>query len=125
MPLTTIGGSKTTYDDLRMLIAHGVNLADKQTANYNNCNFAIFRELLSFMEGQPITGSDDQRAIKSATFYINYMNQHVFQPLGVPFRACKPLAGTNDILSYPFPAGSTKNPTGAIGRYLAAVVVGC
>jgi hypothetical protein len=90
-----------------MLVANGVLLADKQMASYNNCNFAIFRELLPFMEGQQVTGSDDERAKGSANFYIDYVNQHVFQPLGVSSRACKPPTGTNDILSYPFPSGST------------------
>jgi len=55
------GGDKVTYEDIREQIAAGVQLANK-TPLYNNCNFAIFRELLPFMEGSSITGSDSQRA---------------------------------------------------------------
>jgi hypothetical protein len=88
------------------LIALGVKLADKPVATYNNCNFAIFRELLPFMEGHPITGSDVERAEASSTFYIAYMNQHVFQPVGIPQRECKPPSTTNDIFSYSSVLGS-------------------
>jgi len=97
---------RPTYADLKTLIATGVTLADKAVASYNNCNFAIFRELLPFMEGHPITGSDDERAEASAAFYIAYMNQHVFQPVGIPQRECKPPSTTNDILSYSSVLGS-------------------
>jgi len=97
---------RPTYADLKALIAAGVTLADKKVAVYNNCNFAIFREMLPFMEGHPITGSDDQRAEASSTFYINYMNQHVFQPVGIPQRQCKPPDASNVILSYSSALGS-------------------
>ena len=35
------------------------------------------------------------------------MNTNVFQPVSVPLSACKPPSGTNHILSYPYPAGTT------------------
>ncbi len=91
---------RPTYAELKTLIADGVTLADKAVASYNNCNFAIFRELLPFMEGHPITGTDDERAEASSAFYIAYMNQHVFQPVGIPQRECKPPSTTNVIFSY-------------------------
>src|SRR5260370_5968751 len=103
------GGSNTTYSVLKTIIANGVHLADKMVASYNNCNFALFRELLSPMEGNAIGNLPDLlRAAASADFYINYMNQNVFAPVGIQTRACMP---TNDpvfaMLSYPFPAGLT------------------
>ncbi len=91
---------RPTYAELKTLIADGVTLADKAVASYNNCNFAIFRELLPFMEGHPITGTDDERAEASSAFYIAYMNQHVFQPVGIPQRECKPPSTTDVIFSY-------------------------
>lgn len=97
---------RPTYADLKALIANGVTLADKAVASYNNCNFAIFREMLPFMEGHPITGSDDERAEASSDFYMSYMNQHVFQPVGIPQRECKAPSTTNDILSYSDRLGS-------------------
>jgi hypothetical protein len=103
-------GSNTTYAILKEQIANGVQLADKATGTYNNCNFAIFRELLPFMEGSNPSGSDAQRAAASAAFYINYMDQNVFQPVGVTGADCKPPAQLNPafapVLTYPFPAGT-------------------
>jgi hypothetical protein len=102
------GGSNTTYAVLKQQIADGVALSDKQTASYNNCNFAVFRELLPFMEGQvynPFFSGPADRW--SANFYVNYMNQHVFAPVGIPARTCAPPPNTYwNILSYPNPAGN-------------------
>jgi hypothetical protein len=100
-------GSNTTYSVLQTQIADGVKLTDKTVASYNNCNFAIFRELLPFMEGSSFSGPASSRAAWSANFYINYMNQHIFQPVGISTRACKPPTDTNYVvLSYPNPAAS-------------------
>ncbi len=101
-------GSVTNFAVLKQVIATGVTMADKATPDYNNCNFAIFRELLPFMEGNTYSGQNDDnaRAAWSADFYINYMNQHVFKPLGLGERACKP-DPNNVALSYPYPPGST------------------
>jgi len=101
-------GSNTTYAVLKQQIADGVQLSNKRKS-YNNCNFAIFRELLPFMEGSGPTGTDSQRADASATFYINYMKQHVFEPVGVSDASCTPPGAGGaifPILSYPFPTGS-------------------
>jgi hypothetical protein len=54
--------------------------------------------------------TDVQRPPQSAAFYIDYMNENVFRPIGVTWRGCippLPELGTADILSYPFPAGTT------------------
>jgi CubicO group peptidase (beta-lactamase class C family) len=103
----------TSYNSLKQMIANGVVLADKATAQYNNCNFAIFRELLPYMEGKGPPDKDKDaadRAKKTAAFYIDYMNQHVFTPVGVTNADCKPPASFSSafapVLSYPFPAGS-------------------
>jgi len=105
------GGSNTTYAVLKAQIAAGVKKSDmadqngNPVHNYNNCNFAIFRELLPQMEGFPIPGPTDTfRAIQSAAFYLTYMNQHVFRPVGVPNRACKAPKTSNDMPEYRFPA---------------------
>jgi hypothetical protein len=95
--------NRTTYAILRRQIENGVELADKEVASYNNCNFAIFRELLPFMEGHSIDGSDQARAAASATFYISYINQHVFRAIGVGTRECKPTSPDSQILTYPSP----------------------
>jgi hypothetical protein len=106
---TPCGGSSTTYAILKGLVAAGVQAANINQPSYNNCNFAIFRELLPALSGQPINNIADGplRAQKSADMYIAYMNKQVFAPVGIPDSACKPPAGWNVILSYPYPAGST------------------
>jgi len=116
------GGSNTTYAILKQQIASGVKKSDMVDSSgnrvhaYNNCNFAIFRELLPQMERRSIRLQPESvRAAQSAAFYIAYMNEHVFKPVGVPTRACRPPKGPNNMgtyrypamLSYPFPAGTT------------------
>jgi CubicO group peptidase (beta-lactamase class C family) len=72
----------------------------------------MLRELLPQIEGFPIgtvpdslPGGVNPRAQLSAGFYIDYVNQNVFGPAGVPgLRNCKPT--TNSLLkmlSYPSP----------------------
>jgi|SRR5271166_1748266 len=97
------------YSDLKTIVATGVNFRDIGDPKYGNCNFALLRELMPALQGQSLNNYPDgqQRAQKSSDMYISYVNAHVFQPVGVSARQCKPPSGTNDILSYPFPAGST------------------
>jgi hypothetical protein len=103
----------TAYSDLKAQIRKGVDTTLIGKAQYCNGNFAIFREILPVMEGQIIPPETDPfgnpiRAGSSAAFYINYVNQHVFAPLQIPARDCKPPpSGTDYILSYPLPAGSS------------------
>ncbi len=103
-------GDKTTYDVLKLQIMIGVLLSDKATPQYNNCNFAIFRELIPVMEGGTVRDAvvampGFARGILSAGFYIDYMNKHVFNPLGLSDQKCYPDSG--GALSYPFPTGAT------------------
>jgi hypothetical protein len=72
-------------------------------AAYGNCNFALLRELMPALLGTSVgSGSDTQRAQNSMNLYTEYMNQHVFAPLGIPARYCKPPLTSQQILSYPF-----------------------
>ncbi len=103
-------GSNTTYAVLQQQIQNGVNLPDKQVAKYNNLNFAIFRELLPFMEGFNDPGPAT-RPDATAAFYINYMNQHVFQPLGIANAGCDAAAVSHPLLTYPIPPIGAANGT--------------
>ena len=105
--------NETGYDKIKAQIIAGVELTDK-TPSYNNCNFVIFRDLLPVMEGIPnnlLADSQNERGVADANFYISYMNQHVFSPVGIQTRGCMlttpPIDPTFLMLSYPFPAGST------------------
>lgn len=93
-----------TYDGLRQEVQHGVQLADQEKAVYNNLNFALFRVLLPFMEGFSDPGAAS-RAEATANFYVSYMQQHVFQPVGVMDADCKPGPGSDTALHYRFPPG--------------------
>ncbi len=95
-------GANTTYAVLKQQITNGVLLSDKAVPQYNNLNFAIFRELLPFMEGFNDPGPAN-RPIATATFYIDYMRQQVFEPLGISGTDCKPAANSHPVLSYPPP----------------------
>src|SRR5215470_11590293 len=103
---------------LQQLIATDIDSTYKASCQglghgcYNNLNFAIFRVLLAFMEGF----SDPGPALRSSVidaFYIQYMRQNVFTPLGIS-TDCKPVPGSNPKLSYHFPlvAGEHGNDWG-------------
>ena len=87
------------YALIKTQITTGVLLRNKETPSYNNCNFAIFRELLPFMEGHPVSGSDSSRARQSADFYIDYMNSHVFRKAGVLAQALPRKGAARVVLS--------------------------
>lgn len=99
--------SPTDYASLQAQIATGVMTPNKTQAMYNNLNFAIFRVLLPYMEGFNDPGAATRDAVTS-TFYVNYIRQNVLEPAGITGADCKPPAGTQKILSYPLPPGSTK-----------------
>jgi len=102
-------GNGITYSALEALVAGGVSSANIGKPDYGNCNFDLLRELMPALLHQPLTNYPDgpQRAQQSSALYINYMNENVFQPVSVPLSACKPPVGSNHILSYPYPAGTT------------------
>jgi hypothetical protein len=93
----------TGYDDLRTLIAQGINLSNK-VYHYQNHNFALFRILIPYLNGFDDTGVTDIGAATSQQ-YLAYMNSVYGSYFNV---TCDPNAnaGTH-ILSYPYPAGSS------------------
>jgi CubicO group peptidase (beta-lactamase class C family) len=97
------------YDGLEAMVAHGVSASNIGAGDYGNCNFALLRELMPKLQGHDLSGyaNGPGRAQESSAEYIDYLNAHVFQPVGVPQRQCRPSNPTNVVLSYPFPPGST------------------
>ncbi len=63
----------TSYDDLRTLIAQGINLSDK-VYHYQNQNFALFRILIPYLNRFDDTGVADIGAATSQR-YLEYMNR--------------------------------------------------
>jgi CubicO group peptidase (beta-lactamase class C family) len=109
------GGDDTMYGVLKNIIQNGVSKTHETDApNYSNCNFAMFRELLFIMETKSQLADGPARAAASAKFYVDYMNQHVFAPVGVQPVTCAP---DPDLLfaalSYPFPPGNRPGWNGA------------
>ena len=102
-------GAGITYSALKTLVAGGVTAANIGQPSYGNCNFALLRELMPALQGKSLSGYADgaARAQQSSSMYIDYVNANVFQPAGIGLSACKPPSGTNDILSYANPAGTT------------------
>jgi hypothetical protein len=54
----------------------------------------------------------DASGCVSANFYIKYLQQNVFQPIGVTGADCKPAANSHPALYYPFPPGTTPGNEG-------------
>ena len=117
------------YDSLKKMVGGSFVPPSSRTQNeYGNCNFALFRELLPVMlgNGPSLNGVADgpTRATASANLYVSYMDQHVFQPLGVPTRGggsamCSPPGpGLFTMLSYPLPAGTTLD---RLGKHVPSV----
>jgi len=79
-------------------VAAGVRAEDQQTAVYNNLNFAIFRDLLPFMEGRPDPGPAE-RAAAADRFFVHTVQQEVLQPSGVTDAVCAPV--DDGLLLYP------------------------
>jgi CubicO group peptidase (beta-lactamase class C family) len=88
-----------TYAGLQWMVQQGISLPTSYF--YSNCNFALFRVLLPQMLGN-IQNTGDPAA-DTAQAYVQYMQQAVFQPLGITDAQCGPEG--NMIYSYPNPAG--------------------
>jgi len=97
----------TSYADLRRQIADGVALADKRKVVYNNKNFALFRVILPYLNGFE-DAAPERRDAATARTYIEYMQKHVFEPLGIEHADCKPSAADPPALYYPVPAGPAR-----------------
>jgi CubicO group peptidase (beta-lactamase class C family) len=94
-----------TYDNLRKMIAKGVNLADK-VAFYDNANYCLFRIIIPYLKGGYAPPTKDKATHVSSAF-LDYMNTRVFGPAGIGTVALKP-SDTEPTLCYPFPAASVK-----------------
>ena len=111
-------GGNINYTGVKTMIAGGLMVPPSQVTQneYGNCNFAIPRELLPVIlgNGPMLNGLADgpTRAMASASLFISYMDQNVFQPVGLPTRGggstqCSPPpSGPLAMLSYPLPAGT-------------------
>ncbi len=102
-----------TDNAAREQIRQGIQLVDKQVADYNNINFTIFRDMLPFMEGVPDPGPA-ARAAAANRFFITYVQRQVFDPVGVKDARCGPVRDA--MLMYPPPdAGKARGRPAPVG----------
>jgi CubicO group peptidase (beta-lactamase class C family) len=81
----------------------GVMPADKPTADYNNINFIIFRDILPILDGNADPGPQ-QRIQAANAYFIDYLQRHVFAPAEVTDARCAEVADA--ALFYPPPEQS-------------------
>jgi CubicO group peptidase (beta-lactamase class C family) len=101
--------NQVDYQGVEADVAAGVDASNIGVPDYGNCNFALLRELMPALMRVDLLGyaNGEARAAQSSALYISYMNSHVYSPVGISTVSCTPPAvGVNQILDYPFPAGS-------------------
>jgi Beta-lactamase len=103
------GNGTWTYSDVQSLVALGVTSSNIRVPQYGNCNFSLLRELVAVLSGQAAITSlpPASRGAASSAQYVKYLNSNVFSAVGLSSRACNPPAAGLEMLSYPFPAGTT------------------
>lgn len=89
------------YDNVKTLMQHSINLADK-VQDYENVNYAVLRILVASLDGY----SDwvNNPGPNTAARFIQYVNARVLNPLGIYNVQYKP-AATAPTLFYPNPPG--------------------
>jgi CubicO group peptidase (beta-lactamase class C family) len=87
----------------REQIAQGVENTAHGSFDYNNINFTIFRDLLSYLEGQPDPGPA-LRIQAADRFFLDTIQQQVFSPAGVHDAFCGP--APDGLLTYRAPSGT-------------------
>jgi CubicO group peptidase (beta-lactamase class C family) len=97
----------------RKQVATGVLAADRAQADYNNLDFAIFRDLLPAMLGVADPGPATRSKAADALF-VDYVRRHVFEPAGVDDARCAPVAGA--ALAYPPVQGTDRAVHGQEAR---------
>lgn len=89
----------------------GITAADKPAADYNNINFTIFRDVLPILDGVADPGPR-QRTQAADAYFMDYLQRHVFGPVGVTDAKCAEVADA--ALFYPPP----KDSAGVHGQQL-------
>jgi CubicO group peptidase (beta-lactamase class C family) len=90
------------YSHMQTLMEHPINLADK-VPEYENVNYSLLRILVASLDG--MSSWNVSPGPLSAARFINYVNDHIFAPLGIEDVAYQPEA-TAPTLFYPEPPGN-------------------
>ena len=100
------GGAKT-YDELRIMVEHGIQLADK-VSNYENCNYALARIVVAYLNGNNENVANQGK--ETSENFIGYVQENIFDRLGIPDVDWKPEA-VSPSLFYPTPPGNSPGTT--------------
>jgi CubicO group peptidase (beta-lactamase class C family) len=81
-------GGAIKYDDLKAMVEAGIDPANQAVREYENCNYGLARIVLAMMSGLEI-GDDDPEEATAARFR-SYIQDHVFDEMGIPGVEWKP-----------------------------------
>lgn len=104
-------GGNSAYSNLKAQVEGGVTAVNYGQPNYDNNNFAIFRVILPFMDGWTDPGAATRDAA-STTWYVNYMQDNVFLPVGVNDATTKPNTGNHGYWYSTNPSASSAGDDG-------------
>lgn len=98
-------GKEVTFGNLKECVAAGVILSDKNTQQYNNSNFALFRFIIPRLDGfkDNLLADDAATSAQYASRYASYVQRNIFAPVGLTGIELKPIA-VNPALAYQFPS---------------------
>ena len=99
--LRNADGGGYLYSNIKTLMEHEIDMADK-TPKYANINYALLRVLVASLDGFTDWQNNGDG---SAARFIDYVNDHIFAPLGI-YNVAYKATGTAPTLFYPNPPGS-------------------
>ncbi len=105
----TYGSGYDTYAGLKAIVAAGVNEADKGY-DYENVNYALARILVAYLDGYQGSFLSVLEPVATAQRFNDYLNKHIFGPIGVTPVLCKP-DENEETRFYPYPAGNSQGTT--------------
>jgi CubicO group peptidase (beta-lactamase class C family) len=93
---------EVTYEQLKQCMTVETNPEDRNVYKYQNGNFALFRILLVRMRSPNFQPPPRAPHPAYGQLYIDYVQQNLFTPIGLPQIYCKPTARF-PALTYQFP----------------------
>jgi CubicO group peptidase (beta-lactamase class C family) len=98
-------GYEVTYEQLKQCMSVETNPDDKNHYKYQNSNFALFRILFVRMRLPNFQPPPRAPHPSYGQLYIDYVQQNLFMPIGLPQIYCKPTVA-HPALTYQFPGPS-------------------
>ncbi len=102
--LRKMEGQQYTYDGMKELVENGIKMENKND-HYDNTNYALLRILVASLDGY--SNWTTNPGLGTATHFINYVNTHIFNPLGI-YDVKYKATGSAPTLFYKYPYGNAK-----------------